>query len=213
MKRDRLRTSHSKSSTRWLKEHFADDYVHRARESGYRSRAVYKLIEIHEKTRLLLPGATVVDLGASPGSWSQFAARSVGNKGTVVAMDLLPMKPLPRVKFVQGDLRETVVFEMLLNILAGRPVDLVISDIAPNFSGIRDSDGQHSICLAELALDFAQQCLPHGGDFLVKVFHSENFSLFLKKLRGVFSNVSSLKPRASRARSSEQYLLARNYQG
>lgn len=203
----------SKSSARWLREHFTDEYVKRAQEEGYRSRAAYKLLEIQEKDRLLRPGLTVVDLGAAPGGWSQFAARLVGGQGAVIALDVLPMEPLAGVEFIQGDFRETEVLERLMAMLNGRPVDLVISDMAPNTSGIKAVDQPRGMYLAELALDFAGQCLRSGGDLLVKVFQGEGFDPFLKSLRAGFATVAPRKPKASRARSAERYLLARNYRG
>ena len=203
----------TKSSARWLREHFTDEYVKRAQQEGYRSRAVYKLLEIHEKDRLLRPGMTVLDLGAAPGGWSQLASRLVGEQGVVIALDVLPMEPLPRVECIQGDFREAAVLDQLLDILAGRSVNLVISDMAPNTSGIKAVDQPHGMYLAELALDFARQCLRAGGDFLVKVFQGEGFDGFLKDLRTAFVTVAPRKPKASRARSSEQYVLARNYRG
>ena len=203
----------SKSSARWLREHFTDEYVKRAQEEGYRSRAAYKLLEIQEKDRLLRPGLTVVDLGAAPGGWSQLAARLVGGQGAVIALDVLPMEPLAGVEFIQGDFRETEVLERLMAMLNGRPVDLVISDMAPNTSGIKAVDQPRGMYLAELALDFAGQCLRSGGDLLVKVFQGEGFDPFLKSLRAGFATVAARKPKASRARSAERYLLARNYRG
>jgi 23S rRNA (uridine2552-2'-O)-methyltransferase len=203
----------SKSSARWLREHFTDEYVKRAQQDGYRSRAVYKLLEIHEKDRLLRPGLAVVDLGAAPGGWSQLATRLVGGQGRVMALDILPMESLPSVEFIEGDFRETAVLDQLLAALDGRPVDLVLSDMAPNTSGIKAVDQPSSLYLAELALDFARQCLKPGGDFLVKAFQGEGFDRFLKELRVAFATVAPRKPRASRARSAEQYLLARNYRG
>ncbi|MBK7984200.1 MAG: 23S rRNA (uridine(2552)-2'-O)-methyltransferase RlmE [Candidatus Competibacteraceae bacterium] len=203
----------SKSSARWLREHFTDEYVLRAREEGYRSRAAYKLLEIQEKDRLLQPGMTVVDLGAAPGGWSQLAARWVGAKGAVIALDLLPVEPLPGVVVLEGDFREAAALERLLRELAGRPVDLVISDMAPNTSGIKAVDQPRIMYLAELALDFAQDRLRPGGGFLVKVFQGEGFDPFLKNVRAAFATVVARKPKASRARSAEQYLLARNYRG
>lgn len=201
----------SKSSARWLREHFTDKYVLCAREEGYRSRSAYKLLEIQEKDRLLQPGMTVVDLGAAPGGWSQLVVRLVGSGGAVIAVDLLPMEPLPGVTFLQGDFREAKVLDSLLEALAGRPVDLVISDMAPNTSGIKAVDQPRGIYLAELALDFSGRCLHPGGDFLVKVFQGEGFDPFLKSVREKFTTVAMRKPKASRARSAEQYLLARNY--
>ena len=203
----------SKSSNQWLREHFTDEYVRRAQQEGYRSRAAYKLLEIHQKDRLLRAGMTVVDLGAAPGGWSQLAARHVGGQGAVIALDILPMEPLPGVEFIQGDFRETMVLNQLLEILANRPVDLVISDMAPNTSGIKAVDQPRGMYLAELALAFAQERLRPGGDFLVKVFQGEGFDPFLQNLRRMFAGVAPRKPKASRARSAEQYLLARNYRG
>ncbi|HRE53793.1 MAG TPA: 23S rRNA (uridine(2552)-2'-O)-methyltransferase RlmE [Candidatus Competibacter sp.] len=205
--------SRSKSSGRWLREHFTDEYVLRAREEGYRSRAVYKLLEIQEKDRILHPGMTVVDLGAAPGGWSQLAARIVGERGLVIALDVLPVEPLPGVTALQGDFREAAVLDRLLETLAVRPVDLVISDMAPNTSGIKAVDQPRGMYLAELAFDFVQRCLRPGGGFLVKVFQGEGFDPFLKSLRAAFDTVAPRKPKASRARSAERYLLARNYRG
>lgn len=203
----------SKSSARWLREHFTDEYVKRAQEEGFRSRAVYKLLEIHEKDRLLRPGLTVVDLGAAPGGWSQLAIRLVGVQGAIIALDVLPMEALPGVEFIQGDFREAAVLERLLAVLNDRPVDLVISDMAPNTSGIKAVDQPRGMYLAELALDFARQCLRPGGDLLVKAFQGEGLDVFLKDLRGAFATVALRKPKASRSRSAERYLLARNYRG
>ncbi|MBK8537462.1 MAG: 23S rRNA (uridine(2552)-2'-O)-methyltransferase RlmE [Candidatus Competibacteraceae bacterium] len=203
----------TKSSARWLREHFTDEYVKRAQQEGYRSRAVYKLLEIHEKDRLLRPGMTVVDLGAAPGSWSQLAARLVGQQGIVIALDILPIEPLPGVECIEGDFRETVVLEQLLAALNGRSVDLVLADMAPNTSGIKAVDQPRGMYLSELALDFARRCLRPGGDFLLKIFQGEGFDVFLKELRPAFITVAPRKPKASRARSAEQYLLARNYRG
>lgn len=201
----------SKSSQRWLREHFADEYVKQAQSQGYRSRAVFKLKEINDKDRILRPGMTVVDLGAAPGGWSQFAIQQVGEKGMVFAMDILPIDDLNGVTFLQGDFREQPVLEKLLTLLNERPVDIVISDMAPNISGIKAVDQPGSIYLSELALDFATHCLKHGGDFLVKTFQGEGFDSFLQDLRSAFTQVVVRKPKASRARSTELYLLARNY--
>ncbi|HRD48696.1 MAG: 23S rRNA (uridine(2552)-2'-O)-methyltransferase RlmE [Candidatus Competibacter sp.] len=203
----------TKSSARWLREHFTDEYVKRAQQEGYRSRAVYKLLEIHEKDRLLRPGMTVVDLGAAPGGWSQLAARLVGRQGAVIALDILPIEPLPGVECIEGDFREAMTLERLLAALDGRPVDLVLADMAPNTSGIKAVDQPRGMYLSELALDFARRCLRPGGDFLLKIFQGEGFDAFLKELRPAFVTVAPRKPRASRARSAEQYLLARNYRG
>lgn len=201
----------SKSSARWLQEHFSDEYVKRAQAEGYRSRAVYKLLEINDKDRLLRRGLSVIDLGAAPGGWSQLAAHLVGDSGQVIALDILPLEPLAGVTAIHGDFRDTAVLEQLLTALDGRMVDVVLSDMAPNTSGIKAVDQPAMIYLAELALDLAQQCLRHGGDLLVKVFQGEGFDAYLKQLRGHFASVTPRKPSASRARSIEQYLLARNY--
>jgi 23S rRNA (uridine2552-2'-O)-methyltransferase len=201
------------SSARWLREHFTDEYVKRARQEGYRSRAVYKLLEINEKDRLLRPGLTVVDLGAAPGGWSQLAVKLMGGHGVVIALDLLPMEPLAGVEFIRGDFRETAVLGQLLAVLENRPVDLILADMTPNTSGVKGVDQPRGIYLNELALDFARQCLRPGGDFLLKTFQGEGFDAFFKELRSTFVSVAPRKPKASRARSAEQYLLARNYRG
>jgi len=199
----------SKSSHRWLKEHFDDEFVKRARREGYRSRAVFKLDEIHQKDRILKPGMAVVDLGAAPGGWSQYAQRLVGAKGSIVAMDLLPMEALPDVVFVQGDFREQAVLDALLNLLNGREIDLVMSDIAPNISGMDAVDQPRAMYLAELAVDFSTRVVRPGGDLLVKLFHGEGFDALLKTLRSRYDKIIMRKPKASRARSREVYALAR----
>ena len=199
----------SKSSHRWLKEHFEDEYVKRAQREGYRSRAVFKLEEIQQKDHILKPGMSVVDLGAAPGGWSQYALGLVGRKGSVVAMDILPMEPLPGVEFLQGDFRDEVVLEQLLNLLNGREIDLVMSDIAPNISGMGAVDQPKAMYLAELAVDFADRVLRPGGDLLVKLFQGEGFDNLLKGLRSRYGKVVMRKPKASRARSREVYALAR----
>ena len=201
------------SSARWLREHFTDEYVKRAQQEGYRSRAVYKLLEINEKDRLVRPGLTVVDLGAAPGGWSQLAMKLMGGQGVVIALDILPMEPLAGVEFIQGDFRETAVLERLLAVLDQRPVDLILADMAPNTSGIKGVDQPRGIYLNELALDFARRCLRPGGDFLLKAFQGEGFDAFLQEARRSFASIAPRKPKASRARSAEQYLLARNYRG
>ena len=203
--------SRSKSSQRWLREHFTDEYVRLAREQGYRSRAVFKLMEIQTRDRILKPGMTVIDLGAAPGGWSQFAAQQVGRQGKVIALDMLPMEPLAGVDFIEGDFREQETLDRLLALLAGRPVDLVISDMAPNTSGIKAVDQPRGIYLAELALDLARQCLRPGGDLLLKTFQGEGFDALLRELHRSFATVANRKPKASRSRSPEAYLLARNY--
>lgn len=201
--------SKSKSSQRWLQEHESDVYVQRARQDGYRSRATYKLLEINEKDRLFKPGMTVVDLGAAPGGWSQMAARLVGDKGRVIAMDILPMDGLAGVAFLQGDFREQDVLEQLLKMIGDQGVDLVISDMAPNISGMGVVDQPRAMYLAELALDMARQVLKPGGDFLVKVFQGEGFDEHMRDVRSSFNKVITRKPKASRPRSREVYLLAR----
>ena len=199
----------SKSSHRWLKEHFKDEYVKRAQRDGYRSRAVYKLDEIQQRDRLIKPGMTLVDLGAAPGGWSQYALGLVGRKGRIIAMDILPMDPLPGVDFLQGDFREDDVLESLLKMLDGREIDLVMSDIAPNISGVEAVDLPRSMYLVELAVDFADQVLKPGGDLLVKVFQGEGFDELVKDLRRRYNKVIIRKPKASRPRSREVYALAR----
>ncbi len=203
--------SKSKSSQRWLDEHENDVYVQRARQDGYRSRATYKLLEIDEKDRLIKPGMTVVDLGAAPGGWSQMAARLVGDKGHVVAMDILPMDGLAGVDFLQGDFREQEVLEQLLKMIGDQGVDLVISDMAPNISGMGVVDQPRAMYLTDLALDMARQVLKPGGDFLVKVFQGEGFDEYMRDVRSSFSKVITRKPKASRPRSREVYLLARGF--
>jgi 23S rRNA (uridine2552-2'-O)-methyltransferase len=199
----------SKSSQRWLREHFEDEFVKRAQREGYRSRAVFKLEEIQQKDHILKPGMVVVDLGAAPGGWSQYAVRLIGRNGSVVATDVLPMAPLPGVEFVQGDFRDDPVLERLLELLRGREIDLVMSDIAPNISGMDAVDQPRAMYLAELAVDFADRVLRPGGDLLVKLFQGEGFDALLKDLRGRYDKVVMRKPRASRARSREVYALAR----
>ncbi len=199
----------SKTSRAWMQEHVSDPYVQKAKAEGYRSRAAYKLLEIDKKDRLFRPGQLVVDLGAAPGSWSQVALERVGGAGRVVAVDLLPMEPLRGVQFIQGDFREQVVLDALLGALGGRKPDLVISDLAPNISGIGVSDQARSIHLCELALDFAQRCLKPGGSLLLKVFQGAGFREFLAAMRDSFAKVESRKPGASRDRSSELYLLGK----
>ncbi|MFA5915760.1 MAG: 23S rRNA (uridine(2552)-2'-O)-methyltransferase RlmE [Burkholderiales bacterium] len=201
--------SRSKTSKAWMREHVNDPYVQKAKAEGYRSRAAYKLLEMDKKDRLLAPGQLVVDLGAAPGSWSQVAAARLGAKGRVVAVDLLPMEPLPGVNFVQGDFREQEVLDALLLALGGSKADLVICDLAPNISGIGVSDQARAMYLAELALEFARQCLKPGGCLLVKVFQGAGFTEFLAAMRKAFAKVASRKPEASRGRSSEMYLLGK----
>ena len=198
----------SKSSRRWLDRHFRDQYVKRAQGEGYRSRAAYKLLEIQERDRLLRAGMRVVDLGAAPGGWSQVAQQLVGEKGEVVALDILPMDPIPGVEFIQGDFREATPLRQLRDLLEDRPVDLVISDMAPNVSGIAAVDQPRAIHLCELALQFAGEVLKPGGGLLVKAFHGEGFDGLVRDLRAAFDRVVSRKPNASRAGSREVYLVA-----
>lgn len=199
----------SKTSSAWLNEHVHDFWVNQAQKDGYRARSAYKLLEINEKDRLIQPGMRVVDLGAAPGSWSQIASQLVGSHGQVIALDILPMDPLPHVDFIQGDFREDAVLAELVARLGGHQIDLVISDIAPNMSGNRSTDQARSHYLVELALMFAQDHLRPGGSFLVKVFQGSEFNAFLSEMRDTFSEVLSRKPKASRDRSSEIYLLGR----
>jgi 23S rRNA (uridine2552-2'-O)-methyltransferase len=201
----------SKSSHRWLQEHHRDEYVLRAQKEGYRSRASYKLLEILEKDALIKPGMTVIDLGAAPGGWAQITAHLVGSKGKVIAVDLLPMDPIENVEFIQGDFQEQSVLDDIMVVLQGEQVDLVMSDMAPNISGVQAVDQPRAMYLAELSLELAEQVLKPGGCLLVKVFQGEGFDEFLKSLRMLFKQVVTRKPKASRARSREVYLLAKGY--
>ena len=203
----------SKSSQRWLDEHFDDYYVKEAQKRGYRSRACFKLQEIQDKDRLIRPGMTVVDLGAAPGGWSQVAAEIVGDRGRVIASDILPMDALAGVDFVQGDFTDDAVLEQLLALLGPAKADLVISDMAPNMSGMRDVDQPKAMYLVELALDMARQVLKPDGVFLAKVFQGEGFDALYRELNDSFRQVVSRKPAASRPRSREVYLLARGFKG
>ncbi|GEK46502.1 23S rRNA (uridine(2552)-2'-O)-methyltransferase RlmE [Halomonas pacifica] len=203
----------SKSSAGWLKEHFDDQYVQRSWQEGYRSRASYKLLELDAKDRLFTPGMTVIDLGAAPGGWSQVAAEKVGAKGLVIASDILEMDALAGVEFIQGDFTEEAALEAILATLGERPVDLVMSDMAPNMSGMAAIDQPQAMYLVELALDLARQTLSPGGRFLAKVFQGEGFDAYLRELRGSFARVVTRKPEASRARSREVYLLAEGFKG
>lgn len=198
----------TKSSERWLKEHFKDPFVVRAQQEGYRSRAVYKLAEIDRRERLLRPGLRVVDLGAAPGGWSQYAAEKVGRTGRVIASDILPMDPIPGVDIVTGDFQDETVLEAIVAHLGGEPADVVLSDIAPNLSGTAAVDQPRSIYLCELALDLAVRVLKDDGFFVVKVFQGQGSDAFLQELRQRFRRVLIRKPPASRARSPEVYVLA-----
>jgi 23S rRNA (uridine2552-2'-O)-methyltransferase len=203
----------SKTSNAWLAEHFNDEFVKRARKEGYRSRAVYKLQEIDARDRLLKPGMTVVDLGAAPGAWSQYLRERVGRTGRVIALDILPMEALPGVEVLQGDFTEEATLKALLDALGGRSVDLVISDMSPNISGVDSADKARAMYLSELALDFAAQVLKPGGAFLMKMFQGSGFSELYKVIQGKFTRVVSRKPKASRARSAEIYVLATGFRG
>ncbi|MGD9787262.1 MAG: 23S rRNA (uridine(2552)-2'-O)-methyltransferase RlmE [Sulfuricellaceae bacterium] len=199
----------SKTSKAWMHEHVNDPYVKKAKQEGWRSRAAYKLQEIDDRDHLLRPGITVVDLGAAPGGWSQLAAQKLAGKGRVIALDVLEMVGLPGVTFIQGDFREDAVLEQLVVALDGKPVDLVISDMAPNMSGVGIADQARSMHLAELALEFAAMWLKPGGTFLVKVFQGTGFQEYLTEMRRHFRQVVTRKPKASRDRSSEVYLMGK----
>lgn len=200
----------SKSSKAWLAEHVNDPYVKMANQKGYRSRAAFKLLEIQDKDRIIQPGMVVVDLGAAPGGWSQIASPLLHGRGTLIALDILPMKPLPGVLFIQGDFTEQHVLEELCTALNKAEIDLVLSDMAPNITGIECSDMARAMLLAELALEFATQQLKVGGHFLVKLFQGPGFDDFVKSCRQHFSKVVVRKPKASRPRSKEVYLLAKS---
>jgi 23S rRNA (uridine2552-2'-O)-methyltransferase len=198
----------SKSSQRWLKEHFSDPYVKKAQAEGLRSRAAYKLEELVDRDRLLKPGMTVVDLGAAPGGWSQWVRKALGDSGRVIALDILEMPSLAGVEFLHGDFREDAVLSALEATLAGAAVDLVLSDMAPNKSGMDAVDQPRLIYLAELAMDFANNHLRPGGTFLIKLFQGAGFDDYLRELRRRYAKVSIRKPAASRKRSPEVYALA-----
>jgi len=201
----------SKSSTRWLEEHASDPYVQRAHREGWRSRAAFKLEEIQRSDRLLRPGMTVVDLGAAPGGWSQYAARVLAGKGRVIALDILPMPAIPGVEFIEGDFNEQATLDRLAASLGGARADLVLSDMAPNMVGMSDVDHDRSMQLVELAVDLLPLALRPGGDFLVKVFQGRDFQPLMARLRAVFETVRTRKPKSSRSRSAELYVLARGY--
>ncbi len=201
----------SKSSKKWIKERARDKYVKKSKQAGFRSRASFKLLEIQEKDRFIKPGMVVVDLGCAPGGWSQAAKSLVGDKGSVLATDILPMAPISGVKFIQGDFTDHAVFEDLIEKVQGESVDLVISDMSPNITGIRAIDQPESMHLAELALDFARSILRKGAYFLVKVFEGEGIGEYKLILASEFEKVKVRKPNASRSRSREVYLLAEKY--
>ncbi|MBT8132175.1 MAG: RlmE family RNA methyltransferase [Gammaproteobacteria bacterium] len=203
--------SRRSKSNRWRTAQEKDTYVRRARTEGWRSRAVFKLEEIDKKHNLIRPGMTVVDLGAAPGGWSQYAAYRLKGSGLLVALDLLPMDRLPDVEFIQGDFEDDTVVNQLMNILEKRPVDLVMSDMAPNISGMRVVDQPRSMALAEVARELAFDVLAPGGTFIAKLFHGEGFDEFVRESRAHFRSVAVKKPAASRPSSRETYLVARNY--
>jgi 23S rRNA (uridine2552-2'-O)-methyltransferase len=198
----------SKSSHRWLREHFSDPYVKKAQAEGMRSRAAYKLEELVERDRLLKPGMVVVDLGAAPGGWSQWVRQALGDSGRVVALDILEMPSLAGVEFIHGDFREDAVLASLEDLLNGQPVDLVLSDMAPNMSGVDAVDLPRAMHLAELAMDFADRHLRPGGTFLIKLFQGVGFDAYVRDLRARYDRVVIRKPAASRRRSTEVYALA-----
>jgi len=202
-------TKRTRSSSRWLAEHESDPYVRQAREQGWRSRAVFKLEEIQRSDRLIRPGMTIVDLGAAPGGWSQFAARVLDGRGRILALDLLPMPELVGVEFIEGDIESTEVVDQLHARLDGHKADLVMSDMAPNMMGIADVDHARTMNLVDLAVEFASRELRPGGDLLFKVFQGREFQPLLTGLRREFESVKLRKPKASRGRSPEVYVLAR----
>ncbi len=203
----------NKTSRQWVHDHINDPYVKQAQAQGYRSRAAFKLLQIDERDRLLAPGKVVVDLGSTPGGWSQVASKKTLPGGRVIALDLLPMEPVPGVHFIQGDFREDDVLAQLVAALEGRPVNLVLSDMSPNLSGISVTDQARSIHLLELALEFSREYLKSGGDMLVKVFQGVGFDALRRDMEQLFASVSVRKPDSSRDRSAEVYLLCRSRRG
>ena len=198
-----------KNKQKWLDEHFNDEYVKKAQQMGLRSRAVFKLEEIDKKDKLLRPHQIVVDLGAAPGGWSEYATKKVTGNGRVIALDLLDIEPINGVDFIKGDFSDDGVFDELQNLINNQPIDVVMSDIAPNMSGSKAIDQPKSMYLAELALDFAKNGLANKGVFLIKLFQGEGFDQYVKEVKGIFLSVAIRKPKASRARSREVYLLAK----
>lgn len=201
------------SSKAWLKEHRDDPYVQQAQREGYRSRACYKLLELQDRDKLIRSGMTVLDLGSAPGGWSQVAIEQLGGSGKVIASDILPMESLEGVTFIEGDFTEDAAFQQILQALDGKPADLVVSDMAPNMSGVDAVDQPRAIYLVELALDMAQQVLSPGGTFVAKVFQGEGFDQVLKQTKASFLKVLTRKPRASRPRSKEVYIVAKGFRG
>jgi len=194
-----------------MQEHFDDEYVKKAQAMGYRSRSTFKLIEIQEKDRIIKPGMNIIDLGAAPGGWSEYASKIVGKKNKVIALDLLDIDPIQGVDFIQGDFREDDVLDALYKLLDGAAIDLVMSDMAPNISGNKAMDQPRSIYLAELALDTAQTVLQKGGTFLIKMFQGVGFDEYKRDVEKSFSSVIIRKPKSSRARSNEVYILAKGF--
>ena len=203
----------TKSSRRWLARNARDEFVKRARREGARSRAIYKIEEIDRRDHLLSPGMTVVDLGAAPGGWSQYVKSRVGPSGRVLAVDILPMEPIPGVEFHEGDFTEQPVLDWLMERLQGHAADLVISDLAPNMTGLPSVDQARSMEVAELALDFAGQTLKRGGAVLVKTFQGSGFNEFYAQMRHQFAKIVTRKPQASRSESREIYLLGKGFKG
>jgi 23S rRNA (uridine2552-2'-O)-methyltransferase len=201
----------SKSSNRWIQEHFQDEYVKKAKAKGYRSRAVFKLKEMQEKDRLIKPGMNVIDLGAAPGGWAEYVRTLLAQRDKIIALDILPMQQISGVEFIKGDFRENDVLDKLYKLLDGAPVDIVLSDMAPNLSGNKWIDQPQAMYLAELALDTARTVLVKGGCFLVKVFQGDGSEEFLREVRQSFSSVVIRKPKASRPRSNEVYILAKGF--
>lgn len=201
----------SKTSRKWLKEHFDDAFVKKAQQEGYRSRAVYKLKAIDEKKQLIAPGMNIIDLGAAPGGWTQYVAERMKGRGRIIALDILPMDPIPNVDIVEGDFHDEAVLETLMQSIPTDGVDLILSDMAPNMSGNPAVDIPRSMALTELAFDLVHEVLKPGGNLLIKIFHGEGFDALLKQARREFKQVMVQKPEASRARSRETYLLAKGY--
>ncbi|MEW6982010.1 23S rRNA (uridine(2552)-2'-O)-methyltransferase RlmE [Colwelliaceae bacterium 6471] len=201
----------SVSSAKWMQEHFEDEYVKKAQKLGLRSRAVFKIEEINIKDKLIKPGMKVVDLGAAPGGWSEYAAKVVGENGQVVACDILSMDPIVGVDFLQGDFREEVILDALLTRIGGKDIDVVMSDMAANMTGNESADSARSMYLVELALDMCSHVLRKNGAFVVKVFQGEGFEQYMKDVRAVFTTVRTRKPESSRARSREVYLVATGF--
>lgn len=201
----------SKSSNQWMQEHFDDEYVKKAKQLGYRSRSTFKIIELQNKDKIIKPDINVIDLGAAPGGWSEYARKIIKPENKVIALDLLDIDPIPGVDFIQGDFREDQVLDELMNCLDGRSVGLVMSDMAPNISGNKAMDQPRSMYLAELALDLANTILSKNGTFLIKMFQGAGFDDYKKELANYFSNICIRKPNSSRSRSSEVYLLARGF--